>query len=426
MFTLDVYLEINGENTRIGALTADSFSDAKFTYDRDYLDNPNARALSISLPLTDETFSPERTRNYFEGMLPEGFLRRSVAQKMRTEESDYIAMLAGLGKECIGAVTITDGEMLSPAPAYERLTMNQMREIAREGATKSVQVVMKTHLSLTGASGKVGLYYEPDDMTWYLPLGNAPSTHIVKQSHVRLDSIVANEQLSLLTAKKLGIDVPSCHIINTGDAGEDEVLFATERYDRKKKTDGKCLNGLDVPVRLHQEDFAQALSIAPINKYESEGGHYMKDMFDLLNKYSASPIEDRLKLWDIIVFDYLIGNTDNHVKNVSLVYSENLRTVRLAPAYDILSTVIYESSTRDMGFSIGGELCIDKITRNHFKAAAKECGLGEKMAMTRFDKLANGFEEALSNSAYELANREIFATLNLRERILKQRGGILQ
>lgn len=53
-------------------------------------------------------------------------------------------------------------------------------------------------MSQTGASGKVGLYY--DEEKWYLPIGEAPSTHIVKQSHVRLKRIVANEQLCLLTA----------------------------------------------------------------------------------------------------------------------------------------------------------------------------------------------------------------------------------
>ena len=64
----------------------------------------------------------------------------------------------------------------------------------------------------------------------------------------------------------------------------------------------------------------------------------MKKMFDLLRRYSASPIEDQIKLWEIIVFHWLIGNTDGHIKNFSLVYDANLKAVRLAPAYDIVST----------------------------------------------------------------------------------------
>ena len=68
-------------------------------------------------------------------------------------------------------------------------------------------------------------------------------------------------------------------------------------------------------------------------------------MFLILRNYSASPIEDQLKLWHICVFNYLIGNTDNHVKNLSLLYSEDLKLIRLALAYDIVSTIVYETST---------------------------------------------------------------------------------
>lgn len=80
------------------------------------------------------------------------------------------------------------------------------------------------------ASGKVGLYYKIDTNEWYLPIGAAPSTHIVKQSHVRLDGIVTNEQLCLQTAKNLGIDVPDSFVINVGTGKDEEVLFATHRY----------------------------------------------------------------------------------------------------------------------------------------------------------------------------------------------------
>lgn len=71
---------------------------------------------------------------------------------------------------------------------------------------------------------KTGLYYDNKD-GWYMPFGTAPSTHIVKQSHVRLSGIVANEQLCLRTAKILGIDVPESFIISVG-TGE-HILFAT-------------------------------------------------------------------------------------------------------------------------------------------------------------------------------------------------------
>lgn len=154
----------------------------------------------------------------------------------------------------------------------------------------------------------------------------------MKQSHVRLKKIVANEQLCLLTAKYLGIEIPESFIVTTDVNDEEAVLFATKRYDRRFVEDGKRLNGMSIPRRLHQEDFAQALGIAASNKYEKNGEGYMKKLFDVLRAYSADPMTDSLKLWDICVFNYLIGNTDNHIKNLSLLYREDLKSIRLAPA----------------------------------------------------------------------------------------------
>lgn len=90
-------------------------------------------------------------------------------------------------------------------------------------------------------------------------------------------------------------------------------------------------------------------------------------MFEIIRQKSFNPIADQLKMWDICIFNYLIGNTDNHIKNVSLLYDEELKTVCLAPAYDILSTVIYTSSTRDMAFSIGNEYDIKRSPEIHLE-----------------------------------------------------------
>ena len=86
---------------------------------------------------------------------------------------------------------------------------------------------------------------------WYQPNGDAPSTHIVKQSHVRLSDIVTNEQLSLTTASKLGISIPESFIINTGAARDEEILFATKRYDRMIPESPTYTRGLIRPFRLH-------------------------------------------------------------------------------------------------------------------------------------------------------------------------------
>ena len=420
---LNVNIELLGESVFVGTITWENPQEASFSYSPDYLARQESAPVSNHLPLQKEPFPADHTRIFFEGLLPEGFTRKSVAQWMRVDENDYLSILAGLGKECLGAIRITAVGMPEIPPAYEHLSMEQVHDLAREGTTRSAELVTRSHLSLTGASGKVGLYYDPGSEEWYQPRGDAPSTHIVKQSHIRLDGIVPNEQLCLMTAARLGIKVPSSFIIDCGDSQDEDVLLATERYDRIRGA-GRKIDGKLVPRRLHQEDFAQALGIASADKYEHAGDEsYLKRMFDLLRRVSASPIQDQLALWDIIVFDYLVGNTDCHVKNCSLLYGLNLKTIRLAPAYDILSTSVYDSSTRDMAFRIGDEYSLDRINRDSFRKAASEIGLGQGIAMNHFDSMRRRFEGALDESAKALTELGFEKAAPIRQKILKN-GGI--
>ena len=420
MKELHVSIEKNGELVPVGTIIGETASDARFRYLDEYR-NGDGTPVSVSLPMQEDAFTAEQTVSYFEGLLPEGFTRRTVAQWMHVDEGDYLSILHGLGRECLGAVCITDNNDAVGA-SYERITEAEVQALAAEGATKSAELVTKSHLSLTGASGKVGLYYDAGSGEWYLPHGTAPSTHIVKQSHVRLEAIVTNEKLSLMTAERCGLDTPESFIINTGRGEEHEVLFATQRYDRLFVQGGRVIDGMPKPYRLHQEDFAQAMGIPAAAKYEKEPRGYLKGMFEILRRYSADPIADQLKLWDIIVFDYLIGNTDAHIKNFSLLYGKDLKQIRLAPAYDIVSTVIYEQSTRDMAFSIGGALSLDDLTRDSFREAAREVGLGERMAMRRFDAMAERFRAALHAASEDLQADGYPKAAEIEDRILQTAG----
>ena len=422
MRTFQVSLERNGIMAPVGTIAGNDSNDARFCYLSEYVHDVSSTALSISMPIREEPYSAMQTAAFFEGLLPEGFTRRSLAQWMHVDEEDYLSILHRLGRECLGAICITE-ENEELASAYERITEEQVRELAAEGVKKSAEIVTQSHLSLTGASGKVGLYYRADQDEWFLPLGIAPSTHIVKQSHVRLDNIVTNEQLSLLTAARCGIRIPHSFIVNTGNGEDHEVLFATERYDRVISADSGTICGLPRPFRLHQEDFAQAMGIPTIRKYEQDNDGYMNGMFDILRKFSSDPITDQIRLWDMLVFDFLIGNTDAHLKNFSLLYGTNLKSVRLAPVYDIVSTTVYEHSTRDMAFSIGGVYSIDDLDEDNFIEAARSAGLGRGMAKHRFELMRSRFPEALAQSAEDLLSIGYPKAFDLKERIL-QSGGI--
>ena len=420
----DVILEIQGKQVAVGYIEGGSWEDARFSYNEDYLSKNVPRAISVSLPVQKEPFSAERTKVFFDGLLPEGFMRKTIAGNMHFDERDYLSILYYLGKECLGAIRIGEtGD--EEKNGYDAISSEQVRRLAAEGASKSSELVIKTHLSLTGASGKVGLYYDEANDKWYLPSGTSPSTHIVKQSHIRLDGIVTNEQLSMIAAEKCGIDIPESFIVNMGKGIDSEVLFATKRYDRIINEKSEIISGLRRPFRLHQEDFAQALGISAADKYEKEGENYLKRMFGIIRNHSGNPLEDQLKLWRRIVFDYVLGNTDAHIKNFSLLYSYDLGEKRLSPAYDMISTAIYEASTREMSFNIGGKRSLDEIGKDDFKIMASEAGIGEKVAMNVYEDILNRFEKSIRESVNVLLSMGFENALDIGDRILMARRKIL-
>lgn len=108
MRNLSVFIEINGKNEYVGNIVENNYGEACFAYSNSYLENKDHQAISIGLPLEEKSFNAERTRVFFEGLLPEGFTRRCVAEWMHIDENDYLSILAGLGKECLGAIKILD------------------------------------------------------------------------------------------------------------------------------------------------------------------------------------------------------------------------------------------------------------------------------------------------------------------------------
>ena len=176
-----------------------------------------------------------------------------------------------------------------------------------------------------------------------------------------------------------------------------------------------------MPYRLHQEDFAQAMGIPSSQKYETKKKGYLSRMFEIIREYTSDPIGEQMKLWRIICFNYLIGNGDAHIKNYSLLYSENLKRMTVAPAYDIICTRCY--NLRDeMSMFIGDDINFRHIKRSSFIEAATEAGLTERIALRIFDEVADGLEKALEKASELLKETEIPGIDKLKNNILESSG----
>ena len=99
MRNLGAWIETGGLQTYVGCIIGENEENARFSYAEEYLSGNIARPISIHLPLSENAFSVDDTRNFFEGLLPEGFTRRCVAGLLHTDTNNYLSLLAGLGNE---------------------------------------------------------------------------------------------------------------------------------------------------------------------------------------------------------------------------------------------------------------------------------------------------------------------------------------
>ena len=97
--------------------------------------------------------------------------------------------------------------------------------------------------------------------------------------------------------------------------------------------------------------------------------------------------------------------------------------LRLAPAYDMINATGYRGMTHDMAFAIGGTKQLEDITLDSFRLAAKEAGLGERMALNRLHDLIQRFRPALTTATERLLSQHVLVVEELQQTILRT-GGI--
>ena len=379
MKTLDVYLH----RDLAGHLIQDEHGDMVFDYAPVWLESAEVRPLSRSLPLRTERFSRKECRGFFGGILPEEGKRKLIAKNLGISVQNDFAMLECIGGECAGAITFMPAGRPLPDEdgEYRVLSESEFSDILDQLPQKPLMAGEEgIRLSLAGAQDKLAVRVSGDEIS--LPLGSAPSTHILKPAIERYKEVVFNELLCMRLASQIGLPVAK--------AGEhhirDKHYLLVERYDRVM--DNGRLS------RLHQEDFCQSMAIPSSMKYQNEGGPSLKNCFDLLREASSVPVLDLQNLLGGVIFNYLIGNHDAHGKNFSLLYHAD-GSVRLAPLYDLISTVYYPELSPKMAMKIGGEYRSERVIPRNFEKLAEEAGLAKPMVLGRVRDMAANIPAAL-------------------------------
>lgn len=363
-----------------------------FAYLPEWLAQPQAMPVSMSLPLQSEIFDDQQTRPFFAGLLPEGQLRSVIARQLQVSSQNEFALLDQLGGECAGAVSLTAWESTSvqqsvqsveplpttPDAAVQWLSDDELAGILDQLPSRPMLVGQAgLRLSLAGAQDKLPVLF--DGVRIGLPQFGTPSSHILKPAIAAVTDSVSNEAFCLALAKQLKLPCANAQIHQV--AGRRFLLV--ERYDRQIHRIG----ALSQRERLHQEDFCQALGVVSELKYQNEGGPSLAQCFVLLRQATRPNAPQVLRLLDAVLFNTLIGNHDAHGKNFSLLHGAN--GVSLAPLYDLLCTAVYPNLTAKMAMKIGSKYKFSELEVRHWQQFASEVGLSPAACQKRLIQMAS-------------------------------------
>ncbi len=394
---LNVYL--NAEC--VGKLSQDQAGNLTFKYDDAYFASAG-RGISLSLPLQEHTHQGAHVDAFFSGLLPDESVRDRLAAFLGVSKANAFALLEIVGGDCAGAIALYPRESTPPTQTHA-----DYQVLDDKALIEALDMIKRRpmlagddgyRLSLAGAQDKLAVrLLEGGDVA--IMKNGAPSTHILKPMIERVIDSAHNELFCMRLAQNVGLDAPNVSLHHVGD----RPYYIVERYDRTINENGHI-------ARIHQEDFCQALGIAPTIKYQREGGPSIDQCLDVITAHTARPARDNLKFLDIVVFNFLIGNADAHGKNVSLLYTGNKPV--LAPAYDLLSTAIYPDLADKMAMKIGGQYKPKDIYLLSFLKHVPDTKLAQNAMTKRIhamsDKVLAEFPKLVDALKSENVNSDIF------------------
>lgn len=369
-----------------GELSIDKGGAMHFAYAPEWLADEAAPALSHAMPKQQEPYEDHACKAVFGGLLPEESQRTAIARALGVSPDNPFRLLEALGGDVAGALAflpkdeepLHDHSETTPEPLQE----NELAELLdRLPAVPMLAGEGGARLSLAGAQSKLPVLLTADGGI-AIPRPGEPSTHLIKPEPDRFAGLAANEAFCLALARAVGID--AAHAEWREVAGK--PLLLVERYDRMS-VEGKT-------KRLHQEDFAQALSFPSNRKYAVEGGPTFRDSFALLRSAATRPAREVLKLADVAIFNLIIGNADAHAKNYSLLRRENGEVV-LAPLYDLVATHMWKELSPKLAMRFGRAATLEEIDAESVVRFAEEAGLGAPFIRRRGNDLVEAVTEEI-------------------------------
>jgi len=352
---------------------------AKFIFDEGFRQEAiknNHYGLSFELSTNKKVYeiTGSNLHPFFAGLLPEGLRLKALRQSLKTSEDDLFTLLLALGSNCIGDVYVkSDSQQITPEIEPKKLGEATFLELFQES-------ISSTELSAREADpGIPGVIPKLSASMISLPVNihKKNKQYLLKLGTGEHPQIVQNEHFFMKLAKNCGFITPTTTIVfdRSGSAG-----LLVERFDRVYDKANKKFQ------LLHQEDACQFLDRYPQDKYRLS----LREIGERIERLSSGPRVDILQLIELYVFSYLIGNGDLHAKNISLLEDSEGR-VRIAPAYDLLSTLPY--GDRQMALHLNAKQ--DKFEMRDLIKFGKIFDLPEKALRTSVGSLAKKIQSKI-------------------------------
>lgn len=397
---LNVYL--NGR--LVGQLRRASSGAIDFQYNQSWLDWEYTFPVSLSLPLQEDRYVGDPVIAVFDNLLPDNNdIRARVAQRTNADGIDAYSLLAAIGRDCVGALQfLLEGDdpgkagELKCKPVSDEDIANTLLNLANA----PLGVDKEFRISIAGAQDKTAFLHW--NGKWHIPYGTTATTHIFKpqigqRGSYDLTHSVENEHMCLEILGALGLPITKTRIADF--AGTRALVI--ERFDREWTKSGRLL-------RVPQEDCCQALSVPPTQKYQSDKGPGMVDIFEFL-KASDDPAHDQMVFLRAQIAFWLLAATDGHAKNFS-VFLYPGGGFELAPLYDVMSAQhLYDKKQIQkkefrLAMSVGKNrhYQLHGILPRHFLQTAKRAGLPEGMAEMALDQVAEALPDAIESVCVSL------------------------
>jgi serine/threonine-protein kinase HipA len=377
----------------------------KFVYAEAWRAAPGAYPLSLAMPLAAAEHPHAAIEPFLWGLLPDNdFVLTRWARRFQVSSRNPFALIAHVGEDCAGAVQFVRPERREAFISHEPAEIQWLTEadiaarlrLLRADASAGRAPQDTGQFSLAGAQPKTALLF--DGQRWGVPSGREPTTHIVKPPTAEFDGHAENEHLCLALARALGLPTARSEVRRF----EDVTAIVVERYDRVRDPQAPHT------YRVHQEDFCQALRVHPSLKYQNDGGPGPKQIVDLLRaNASGAPTaldEDVSTFVDALIFNWLIGGTDAHAKNYSILIG-GAGLVRLAPLYDIASLFGYpgiDPKKAKLAMKVGDHYGIRDIHLSDWRRLAADVRVNEDALVARMRGMAAELPDRLADEVRRL------------------------